>query len=179
MNEWQSFYVIVGSAGAALIGVQFVVITLVSSGRLRPSVETLHAFATPTVVPFTAALTLSAIMSVPWHTLAPVSVVLVAAAVCGIVYSALVLRLAAWQTDYAPGWSDWLWYGWLPGACYAAIAVAALFLGSGRSLPFYTIAASALGLLLVGIHNAWDSVTHIVTVIQPAKEKKAEHGHQA
>jgi len=27
----------------------------------------------------------------------------------------------------------------------------------------FVVAASALGLLLIGIHNAWDSVTHLVT----------------
>ena len=29
-------------------------------------------------------------------------------------------------------------------------------------LVLFVVAAVALGLLLIGIHNAWDSVTHIV-----------------
>jgi hypothetical protein len=33
LAAWQSFYVIVGSSGAALIGVQFVVITLIATTR--------------------------------------------------------------------------------------------------------------------------------------------------
>ncbi len=36
MSEWASFYVMVGSSGAALIGMQFVVVTLIASQRQRP-----------------------------------------------------------------------------------------------------------------------------------------------
>jgi hypothetical protein len=30
MSEWASFYILIGSAGAALIGIQFVVVTLIA-----------------------------------------------------------------------------------------------------------------------------------------------------
>ncbi len=35
LARWQSFYVLVGSAGAALIGIQFVVVALIANLRLR------------------------------------------------------------------------------------------------------------------------------------------------
>ena len=47
---WENFYVIVGSAGAALIGIQFVVITLIADMRPRPPADSIGAFGTPTVV---------------------------------------------------------------------------------------------------------------------------------
>ena len=50
MASWETFYVIVGSAGAALIGIQFVVVTLIANMRRRPPAEALNAFGTPTVV---------------------------------------------------------------------------------------------------------------------------------
>ncbi|MFI5394691.1 MAG: transposase [Candidatus Binatia bacterium] len=37
LSEWQSFYVIVGSSGAALIGIQFVVMALIANMRERPT----------------------------------------------------------------------------------------------------------------------------------------------
>ena len=42
-----------------------------------------------------------------------------------------------------------------------AVALAASFLRTTTQLPLFVVAGAALGLLLVGIHNAWDTVTHI------------------
>jgi hypothetical protein len=50
LSRWENYYVIVGSAAAALIGIQFVVITLIGSLQQRTSAESIRAFGTPTVV---------------------------------------------------------------------------------------------------------------------------------
>jgi ABC-type transporter Mla maintaining outer membrane lipid asymmetry permease subunit MlaE len=63
-SAWQSFYVIVGSSGAALIGIQFVVIALIANMRQRPTTESISAFGTPTVVHLVSAL----LVSVPLQT---------------------------------------------------------------------------------------------------------------
>jgi len=42
------------------------------------------------------------------------------------------------------------------------MVVAAFLLGTAPQAALFVIAAAALGLLLIGIHNAWDSITHIV-----------------
>ncbi len=52
LAKWQSFYVIVGSSGAALIGVQFVMVALIANMRMRTTAESISAFGTPTVVHF-------------------------------------------------------------------------------------------------------------------------------
>jgi hypothetical protein len=39
MSDWASFYVLVGSSGAALIGMQFVVMTLIRRARRRTYCE--------------------------------------------------------------------------------------------------------------------------------------------
>src|SRR5512144_241449 len=162
MADWGNFYVIVGSSGAALIGIQFVVITLVAGMHERLTADTLNAFATPTVVHLVGALLISAIMSAPWPSLFPASVALALTGLGGLAYSGLVIRRTRRQTTYEPVWQDWLWYAVLPGSVYAALALAAIFLRAGAHVPFFIIAAASLSLLLIGIHNAWDSVTHVV-----------------
>jgi hypothetical protein len=162
MSEWESFYVIVGSSGAALIGIQFVVMTLIASMAQRPTAESFNAFGTPTVVHLAGALLVSAIMSAPWHSLVPASVALVMCGIGGIAYGAIVIRRAHRQTYYRPVWQDWLWYTLLPCGVYAVLALAGAFLRTNARVASFVIAAAALGLLLVGIHNAWDTVTHIV-----------------
>ncbi len=162
LSAWENFYVIVGSSGAALVGVQFVVIALIASIRGRSRSDAISAFATPTVVHFVAAFVVSAIMSMPWPSLLPTSVALAVSGLAGLVYGAIVIRRARRQTDYRPVWEDWLWYATFPSCAYAALTLAALFLRATSPLPLFVIGAAALALLLTGIHNAWDSVTHIV-----------------
>jgi hypothetical protein len=130
--------------------------------RRRPTHDSISAFATPTVVHLVGALLVSAIMSAPWRSLFPASVALALCGLGGLAYGAIVIRRAQRQTFYQPVWEDWLWYGILPCSVYAALALAAVFLGTSTRLAELVIGAAALGLLLIGIHNAWDSVTHIV-----------------
>ena len=74
--KWGNFYVILGSSSAAPIGVQFVVLTLIATMRVRATPESIGAFATPTVVHLGVALLVSAIMTAPWTTLPPLSLAL-------------------------------------------------------------------------------------------------------
>src|SRR5262245_56121220 len=94
LSAWESFYVIVGSSGAALVGLQFVVIALIADMRTRTSADALSAFGTPNVVHFTGALLVSAIMSAPWPSLLPLAIVLAVFGFGGLVYSAFVFRRA-------------------------------------------------------------------------------------
>lgn len=66
LTEWDSFYVIVGSASGALIGLQFVVMMLIAERPPIRAAEAGAAFATPTIVHLSAALLLSAILRAPW-----------------------------------------------------------------------------------------------------------------
>ncbi len=162
LASWADFYVIVGSAAAALIGIQFVVITLVGTRRKRTPAETIGAFATPTVVHLGGALLVSALMSVPWASPAFASVPVAACGVAGLGYGAVVIRRARRQDEYEPIWEDWLWHAILPEGAYAGLALAALVRPVAPQAGDVTIGASALALLMIGIHNAWDTVTHIV-----------------
>jgi hypothetical protein len=174
MASWQSFYVIVGSAGASLIGIQFIVITLIANRRQRPSAEALHAFATPTVVHFTGALLISAVMSIPWPSLLAVAVALAMCGIVGLGYCAFVIRRTRRQTDYTPVWQDWLWFTLFPCSAYAALALAAFVLRTKTQTASFVIAAAALGLLLTAIHNSWDSVTHLIVNNPDSKATTSE-----
>ncbi|HVP14938.1 MAG TPA: hypothetical protein VMS88_05305 [Terriglobales bacterium] len=174
LSEWASYYVVVGSSGAALIGLQFVVITLIAALRRRTAADTLGAFGTPTVVLFAGALIVSLVMSAPWQSLAAVSIALVLCGLGGLVYGAVVVLRARKQSGYEPVWEDWLWFAILPcGAC-AALLVGALFLRASTVSALYVIGAAALALLLIGIHNAWDTITHLVVSGSQDEEQETE-----
>jgi hypothetical protein len=164
LSSWESFYVIVGSSGGALIGVQFVVITLIAERRTLATRGSLAAFGTPTVVHFGVALVISAIMSAPWSSLHPPSLLLTLCGLGGIAYNGLVVRRARRQTAYVPDREDWFWYSILPGLCYVLLLITAISLLRSPRAALFTIGGVALALLLVGIHNAWDSITHVAVM---------------
>lgn len=162
LTHWDSFYVIVGSSGAALIGLQFVVIALVADVMLKSSYDQIDAFATPTIVHFGAALLVSAILSAPWPTLGGVRVMLGLCGLAGIAYVGITLWRARRQRDYRPVFDDWLWHTIIPFVIYSVLFVAAMLLASYEIVALFVIAAAALSLLFTGIHNAWDTVTYVV-----------------
>ena len=162
LTRWESFYVIVGSSGAALTGLQFVVIALVVDVRRRSTEREINAFATPTIVHFCAALLISALLSAPWASLGKPAVALALLGAAGAAYALVISMRARRQTGYAPVLEDWLFHVVLPFAAYAAIAVAAVMLRSHITGALFVIASMTLLLLFVGIHNAWDTVTFIV-----------------
>ena len=158
---WESFYVIIGSSAAALTGLQFVVVVLGAEARsIGPEVG---AFGTPTVVHFCAVLLMSAILSVPWRAVSNAGLALGAVGVAGIVYMAVVIRRALRQKRYVPVLEDWLWHCTFPLIAYVTLLVAALLLRRDPPRCLLVIGATALLLLFIGIHNAWDAVTYIAT----------------
>src|SRR6266850_4097158 len=75
LTEWANFYVIVGSSAGAMIGLQFVVMTLVADREVPTSQALGSAFATPSIVHFVAALLLSALVTAPWQGFATATLV--------------------------------------------------------------------------------------------------------
>jgi hypothetical protein len=91
---WENFYVIVGSSAGALIGLQFVVMTLIAKMPLsRGDAQAGDTFTTPTVVHFGVVLLLSAAGSALWDGIAAVAALWGLVGLGGVVYVVLVGRL--------------------------------------------------------------------------------------
>src|SRR3954469_19608926 len=118
LAEWDSFYLIVGGAAGALIGLQFVVMTLISERPQLRSSDAGSAFATPNIVHFGTAFLLSALMRVPWKTVTPFSVSWALIGIVGIIYAVIVTRRIKSQNAYEPVFEDWMFHAALPLAAY-------------------------------------------------------------
>jgi hypothetical protein len=164
LAAWDGFYVIVGSAAGALVGLQFVVMTLIAERPTIRAADAGAAFGTPTIVHFSAALLLSALLHAPWQT------IVVPAALCvligggGAVYAVIVVRRMRRQTVYEPEFEDWLFHVVLPFAAYAILALSAFAALAHAREALFGVGAAALLLLFIGIHNAWDAVAYHVFV---------------
>lgn len=164
LDRWDSFYVIVGSAAGALIGLQFVVMTLIAERPPPRAAAAGAAFSTPTIVHFSAVLLLSALLRAPWETAAPADAVCGLLGFAGLIYALVTARRMRRQTTYRPDFEDWLCHALLPLTAYAMLAASAFAALSGMREALFGIAGAALLLLFSGIHNAWDAVAYHVLV---------------
>jgi hypothetical protein len=171
LSGWENFYVIVGSSAGALIGLQFVVITLIAGMPMGRDAERAGAaFATPTVIHFEAVLLLSAVVSAPWHGIAGAAILWGVLGLAGLLYVVIVARRMRLQTAYSPEFEDRMFHVLLPFAAYAILAGSACAIRSNVGKALFGVGAAALLLLFIGIHNAWDAVTYHVYY-----KKRAEH----
>lgn len=157
---WDSFYVIVGSSGAALTGLQFVVMALIHESDVKRG-DAIDAFGTPTIVHFCTSLLLAAVLSAPWRLLTSVATALGLIGLAGLGYLAIVFRRARAQRAYTPVFEDWLWHTILPFVAHATLLAAAIALYGDHEGALFPIAAVTLLLLFIGIHNAWDTVVYV------------------
>ena len=161
LSAWESFYVIVGSSGAALTGLQFVVIALVADSDARAGHREIATFGTPTIIHFAAVLLMAAVLTAPWPTLQSVAIALGLAGAVGVAYTIITTLRARRVELYTPVLEDWIWHVVLPFVAYGTLGLSAILLPRFEMVPLFAIGACALLLLFIGIHNAWDTVTYI------------------
>jgi hypothetical protein len=161
---WDGFYAVVGSAAGALIGLQFVVMTLVAQRPPPRAAEGGATFATPTIVHFGTVLLLSALVQVPWNSIVVAAAVWGVIGLSGLAYASITTRRMWRQNFYQPEFEDWLFHAMLPLLAYAILALSAFAIPSYTREALFGVGAASLILLFVGIHNAWDAVAfHVYT----------------
>ena len=174
LSAWESFYVIVGSSGAALTGLQFVVIALITDTHAKSTNREIDTFGTPTIVHFCAVLLIAAALSAPWQALSSVSLFLGACGVAGIIYGLVIIKRARTQIIYKPVLEDWIWHIVLPITSYVALLISAILVRNHGAGALFIVAAVTLLLLFIGIHNAWDTVTYVAFTLARQDDKSSE-----
>lgn len=156
LAEWANFYVITGSAAAALTGLTFVVIALSAEAR-RVNLTGLRTFVSPTIVHFGAVLALAAYLSMPHQGVLSLSLGFGAAGLAGVIYvAAIAVGIARIAGDYIPVHEDWIWNAVLPGIVYGALLATAFLIWRRPEASLYAVAVVSVMLMFIGIHNAWD-----------------------
>lgn len=153
-HAWHDFYLLLGTAGATLIGAMFVVVSIGSRFMTERRLGHIHAFMTSTVVHLTAVVLASVLMLAPLPETRPAWSILACGGAAGIGYCALIARrVMQGRVD----WSDPVWYAAVPFAAYAAILAAGIAALVG-GLGFAALAVGPTLLLVAAIRNAWDMI---------------------
>jgi len=154
LEHWREFYLLVGTAAAALLALLFVAAPI-GVGFLSPErMSRTRVFMSPVVLHFTAVLFTCSLGLVPSHTRASFAVLIAAGALAAAVYS---IRMSVHVLeDSTIDLADKIFYGTVPVIAYAAALVAAGLVVLGLPHAADVLAGAVLLLLLVNIRNAWD-----------------------
>ena len=167
---WDSFFLLIGGAAGALIGLMFVVTTLTSNLEREERLRGASLYFSPIVFHFVMVMVVSGVALAPRLHPAHLATAFGVCAITGAVHLGLVsARIASPKTSPTQHWSDLWCYGAAPLALYLALGGAAASVALTRSWAPYAVAAATLALLLIGIRNAWD----LVTWLAPSKDAPA------
>jgi hypothetical protein len=154
LEHWKEFYLLIGTAAAALVALLFVAASIGTGFLTRHPGGPTRTYMSPIAFHFTSALFVSAAALVPSHTRLTLGLLVGLNAVAGIVYAAFVLRRLF--IDNIADLADKFCYGVIPLCAYLAGLGAAwlIFAGSVHAPEF--LAGTVVLLLVVNIRNAWD-----------------------
>jgi hypothetical protein len=158
--EWRDFYVMIGTAAGAIVGATFVVATL--TGGIEKRNIGLRGFITPNAVHLGVVLVASGILAAPNIPSLFFDAVFALGGLAGFIYCLVVIkRIWGMPLDFP----DICFYAALPTLSYLAFVFAAWWdwrYGDGDT-PLRTLAVSFVVLLVVGMRNAWDMATFMLT----------------
>ena len=161
LQQWANFYATMGQAGAALIGLLFVVITVAAERRPNDTAK-IHIYLTPIVVCFASVLGVGELAIIPDHTRLSAALCICLVGAIGAVYSAsLFIRRGGRKTNYYE-LHDRIPYAFLPFAAYALLIAGGILLFSDIERALTLVAAGMLSLLTLGIRNSWAIVTDLL-----------------
>ena len=160
---WNNFYFLIGSAAASLTGLMFVAISLMSGRDRASALRGIAIYSTPSLVHFAAVFSSSAVTMIPGLTAREAAVAFGVIAVAGLACAArsVVGILRAPAGSGPPHWSDFWLYAGVPAALYAALIASAPGVWADAAWAARAMAGLLLTLLLLGVRNAWDTVTWI------------------
>jgi len=167
-EHWGEFYLLAGSAAAVLIGLIFVVVTLMQDKPRSTMMAGARLYMGPVVLQVSFVLVLSAAALTP--DIAPRDYAIVAAVVAlwGIfrgVQSTVGIRKLNWQED-PPHWTDQWFYGVFPTILSLGVAEVAWAFWIGEPWAVHGVAVAITAILLLSIRNEWD----LVTWLAPGKD---------
>jgi hypothetical protein len=157
-EHWHEYYLLVGGAAGALIGLLFVVATLTANFPRDRAMRGVRLFMTPTLFDLGVVLAISGSAMAPEISGGVEAWFVGAAALAGAAFSAYA-GVAILQPGRHEHWSDPLCYGALPLLIYIALGLDAWALRQGRPDAPAWLAGITMALLLMAIRNAWDLVT--------------------
>ena len=162
LHDWNTLFEITGAAGAQLIGLLFVAVTLGVGLSTSQSSDAIAAFLTPTLIDFSGVLFQAILVLAPWPSDKPVGFFVVLAGIAGLAYRLNAIRLKGKIDFVALSGLDWIVYNGVPVLANTSLIAGGVGLIAEEFFAPYAIASASALLLAAGIYGAWDLTLWII-----------------
>jgi hypothetical protein len=159
LKQWHDFYTLVGTAGATLLGLLFVAVSLGAGYLTDEHQVAIRTFYSPVVIHFTSVFLVSAVALFPSPQF--LAALIGATALIGAIISTYT-TIQVVGTDMTNYIQDYLAYGLLPGVAYLVMLAAAVSIYLERDFGLNALAGALLLLVIVNIRNTWDLTLTLV-----------------
>ena len=163
---WGEFFLLAGSAAAVLIGLIFVVISLMQDRSRSTVLAGAKLYMGPIVLGVSFVLVLSAAALTPGIDRSSFAAVAAIVAAWGLVRG-LMSTVGIRKLGKDVHWTDLWFYGVLPSVLYLALGLDALAFAQAWPCAHYGLAVLTTALLLLAIRNEWDLITWIAPRAEP------------
>jgi hypothetical protein len=161
LHAWHEFYLLLGTAGATLLALLFVAVSLGTGYLSDKHQQGTRTFMSPVVIHFTSVFFISAVCLVPSHGPVFFAVLIGATAVIGIAVS-IVITVWVVRTELTQYVPDYFAYGLLPVGAYLALLAASIMIYLDWAYALEVLGGGLLVLAVVNIRNAWDLTLSMV-----------------
>ena len=162
-DGWSNFFNLTGTAGATLVGLLFIVVTLNTDLSTSRTLDIARASMTPALYSFGGVMFQSMIAVVPWRSPWHGGVIFVLVGILGLIYRVHAVRVrSALHLRSIQGPVDWIFHNALPvGASVILIFGGAGWVAGAVFAPFAVAGASTL-LLVSGIYRTWGETLALI-----------------
>ena len=168
-EHWDSFYLPIGGASGGLIGLVFIVVTLIRSADAKVNLRHASVYMTPIIVHLLTALVLSALATAPGLPAPAVGAIIGGVGLAAFICAARVVVMMSPAGPISTAhWTDVWAYGLAPVAGYLIVLGAAASVWIAPDWTARVLGAGLIALLSIAIRNAWDLVTWITAQGVPA-----------
>ena len=156
LHGWENFFIVAATAGATLIGLLFVAVTLGAGLSTSQGLDATRAFLTPTLIRFSGVLFESLAMLPPWPSPWTVGTIVGLFGLIGLAYQIHVVLYQRRVDFVSLDWRDRTLFSIAPVLGNASLIAGAAGLIAEKPFAPYAIAGGIALLLLAGIYGAWD-----------------------
>ena len=162
-NNWSNFFELTGAAGATLVGLLFVVVTLNSDLSATRRMDIARASMTPALYSFAGALVQGMVALVPWPSNWPAGVIFIAMGIVGAIYRihAIWVRKQI-HLKAIQGPIDWIFHNLISVAASFILIAGGAGLINGAAFAPFAVASSSTLLLVSGIYRTWGQTLALI-----------------
>ncbi len=163
LASWSNFFTLTGSAGATLVGLLFVVVTLNTHLSTSRTLDIARASMTPALYSFADVLFQGMVVQVPWRSDRPSGIILVVLGIVGLIYRLNRVRVRGrLHLRAIQGPVDWIFHNAVPVSASVIVLIGGAGLIAGAAFSPFAVAGSSALLLVSGIYRTWGETLALI-----------------